>query len=312
MVAGYYGHGNFGDEILMEETIEILRDLGFKYIDVLYPSRIPGNRFNSLEKFDFFAIVKSVFKSDAVFFGGGGLLQDETSLKSFVYYSMIAMIAIFFKKKVIFLGNGFGPIRKRLSKLLMSRIAKSRRVIFFPRDPVSKRYLAKIARNVRPGSDLAVGYLKKFERSDSEKRALIIPKSYRNWKEIMEFVRKLGFDPVLLLADPKDSKFVNLRFGRSVFGLAIDTIASSSLVMSERFHPALAASYFGIPFVSVGKKSSRYFKRYLPNYPGILDNPEDIEIMMAIEKVLNSKYDIKDILEKDYSKMIRALSEIKF
>ncbi len=309
---GYYGYGNFGDEILMEEAIKVVKDLGFRYVDVLYAKGASRDRFRSLEKFDLFGILKSIFKSDAVFFGGGGILQDETSLKSFVYYSMVAIIAITLKKKVIFLGNGFGPIRRSVSKFLMSRIARSRRVIFFPRDPVSRRYLERIARNVRPGCDLAIGYLKGFESSDRLKRALVVPKSHRNWKEIMHFLERIGLEPVFLLADPRDSEFVDIDYGKSIFGLAIESIASSSLVVSERFHPALIASYFGVPFVSVGKKSSRYFKRYLPDYPGILENAEDLGIMLAVERVLNLEYDIRKDLEKDYSDMIEALSEIKF
>ncbi len=309
---GYYGYGNFGDEILMEEAIRVVKDLGFRYVDVLYAKGSSKDRFRSLEKFDLFGILKSIFKSDAVFFGGGGILQDETSLKSFVYYSMIAMAAIILRKKVIFLGNGFGPIRKNISRFLINRIAKSRRVVFFPRDPVSKRYLERIAKNVRPGCDLAIGYLKGFKSFDRQRRALVVPRSYREGKEIMHFLERIGLEPIVLLADPEDSEFVNVDYGKSIFGLAIESIASSSLVVSERFHPALIASYFGIPFVSIGKKSSRYFKRYLPNYPGILESAEDLGIMLAVERVLNIEYDIRKDLEKDYSNMIRALSEIKF
>ena len=312
LVVGYYGYGNFGDEILMEETLCVLKKLGFKYISVLYPGEIAKNRFKSVEKFDLFGLIKSILNSDAIIFGGGGLLQDETRLKSFVYYSSIVLMAILFKKKVIFLGNGFGPIRKAISKFLMNKIARSRRVIFFPRDVVSKRYLERIAKNIRPGSDLAIGYLRNFERMNPEKRAVIVPKSHRNWNEMVRFVKKIGMEPVFLLADPRDEKFVDGSQGKFVFGLAVDTIASSSLVVSERFHPALVASYFGIPFVSIGKKSSRYFKKYLPKYPGVLENPVDIEIMLAVEKVLGIDYDIKDAMDRDYSRMIRALSEIKF
>lgn len=74
----------------------------------------------------------------------------------------------------------------------------------------------------------------------------------------------------------------------------------------------MIASYFGIPFVSIGKKSSRYFRKYLPDYPGVLENAEDLGIMLAIERVLNIEYDIRKSLEEDYLNMIRALSEIKF
>ncbi len=312
LIVGYYGHGNFGDEILMEETMSILRELGFKKMEVIYPRLEDKSQFRALEKLDMFRIIKGILKSDAIFFGGGGILQDETSLKSFVYYSSIAVLGIVLRKKVVFLGNSFGPIKRGISKCLMRFIARSKKVIFFPRDVVSERYLKRIAKNVRPGCDLAVGYLKEFDMKDRTRRAIVVPKSKRNWREITEFLRKLGLDPVFLLADPGDLKFVNSESESLMFGLAIESIASSSVVISERFHPALIASYYGVPFVAVGKKSSRYFRKYLPKYPGILENPEDIEIMLATEKTLSTEYDIKKSLCDDYMKMIRALSAIKF
>jgi len=232
-------------------------------------------------------LIRSVATSDLVMFGGGGILQDETSLRNFVYYSLIAILAILFRKRVIFLGSGFGPVRKKLSKILMKILARSKRVVFFPRDVVSESYLSKLGGIIRSGTDLSIGYIRRFRFERNGKTAVIVPRSERGWEDIEDFLRKLGFDVKVFLADPKDSVFVNVS--SFSFGLGIKEIASASLVISERFHPALVAAYFEIPFVSIGKKSSRFFRRYLPGYPGVLENPSDLDArkLVFLRQIIN-------------------------
>jgi polysaccharide pyruvyl transferase CsaB len=314
LLIGYYGYGNLGDEILMEESVDILRSLGFKKIDVLYPRPMNNKRFTPVKKMNPFYIILSILKSDVVFFGGGGILQDETSFRSFAYYSLIALTASLLGKKVIFLGNSFGPVRKKLSKNLLRIIARSKKVVFFPRDDVSQQYLSRLSPNVRAGTDLSIGYLKKFKdpsTSRERKEALIVPRKKRDWGKISEFLTRLGFKPRVLLADPLDMKYLENQSMDISFGLGISEISSSSLVISERFHPALIAAYFGIPFVSVGSKSSRFFRRYLPDYPGILDNPSDLDIMISSQRVLKERLEIKEMLEKDFEDMVESLKKLK-
>ncbi len=288
--------------------MRIVRELGFREVSVIYPREIP--KVKTVNKYDFFSIIKEIVSSNAVFFGGGGILQDETSLKSFLYYSFIAVTASLFGKRVVFLGNGFGPIRKRFSKMLMRFLMGSRRVVFFPRDPVSSVYLSKRSKNVRIGSDLAIGYLRRVRPESKRKDAVVVPKNGLPWKELTTFLKKLGYEPKILVADPSDVRVVDA--GSYILGLPVEELARASIVVSERFHPALVAAYFGVPFVAIGRKSSRFFRKYLPGYPGLLENPSEIDVMVAIQKVLKTEYDIRERLEKDYDSMISSLKAVKF
>ena len=310
-LVGYYGYGNFGDEMLMEESLKLLKELGFRKIYTLYPRRIDLKNVVTVEKGNIMGVIGAILKSDVVFFGGGGLLQDETSLRSFVFYSAIAIISRMFRKRVVFFGNGFGPVKKRLSKILMRRITRSKKTIFFPRDEVSESYIYKLGGVIREGTDVAIGYLRKFEFKERTKNAILVPRSERNWEKIASFLEKLGLRPKFFLADPSDSKYVE-RLSREIsLGLGIGELATSSVVISERFHPALVAAFNDVPFVSIGKKSSRFFRRYIPEYPGILDRASDIDIMLAAQRVLDKPPRIREDLERDYEEMVENLKKLR-
>jgi len=83
----------------------------------------------------------------------------------------------------------------------------------------------------------------------------------------------------------------------------IATIARSSLVISQRFHGCLIASFYGIPFVSVhSTKTERFMKRYLPSYQGYSDkNPA--EIALRAYKILGSEIQIREKLIADALQM---------
>ena len=310
-LVGYYGYGNFGDEMLMEESIKLLRELGFRRIYTLYPRKIELKDVVTVEKGNIMGVIGAILKSDVVFFGGGGLLQDETSLRSFVFYSAIAILSRMFRKRVVFFGNGFGPVRKRLSKILMRRITRSRKTIFFPRDEVSEGYISRLGGMIREGTDVAIGYLKKFEFGKKTKNAILVPRSERNWEKIASFLERLGLRPKFFLADPSDSRYVDGTSREITMGLGIDELATSSIVVSERFHPALVAAFNDVPFVSIGKKSSRFFRRYIPEYPGILDKATDIDIMLAVQRVIGNPPGIRKDLERDYEEMVERLKKLR-
>ena len=79
---------------------------------------------NSIHRFNFLEIIKSLHGCDLLISGGGSLLQDVTSMRSLLYYLSILALGVILKKKVMLFGQGIGPINSRflrkLTKLICS------------------------------------------------------------------------------------------------------------------------------------------------------------------------------------------------
>lgn len=117
LLAGYYGCGNLGDEAILEALIAGIRK---HYInaDITVLSGNPHDtvecyRVKSVNRLSFFKVLSSIRANDVLILGGGGLLQDITSKRSLRYYLLLIRIAKFFKKKVVLLGQGIGPIKDK-------------------------------------------------------------------------------------------------------------------------------------------------------------------------------------------------------
>jgi len=66
-------------------------------------------------------IVRALENSNAFISGGGGLLQDKTSLRSLIYYTTLINIAKSLKKKTIIFAQGIGPLNKNISKGIIKK-----------------------------------------------------------------------------------------------------------------------------------------------------------------------------------------------
>ena len=89
-VVGYYGFGNLGDELLKSATIKILREAHFEKIYLTLPSKfsklnLQSNYSDSVSRFDPVDVFSAILNSKIIVAGGGGIFQDETSTRSFLY-----------------------------------------------------------------------------------------------------------------------------------------------------------------------------------------------------------------------------------
>jgi len=130
-LAGYYGFGNIGDDLLL---ITALNEYNKVYsLDI----RILANKHPYVEKmlkefefrsipiynrWDISSISQAIRYSDALVFGGGGIFQDETSFKSFFYYFFNCFISKINKRYLIIDRNSIGPINSNVSKDLFNYI----------------------------------------------------------------------------------------------------------------------------------------------------------------------------------------------
>lgn len=121
LLSGYYGFGNQGDEATLEAAVEAFKK---NQVEVSVLSHHPEQTSKTLgitayNRHSLKDIVAGIRRADLVLSGGGGLLQDITSVRSLMYYLRIPMLAKLFRKKTMLFGQGIGPIRTESGKWLM-------------------------------------------------------------------------------------------------------------------------------------------------------------------------------------------------
>ena len=107
-LVGYYGYGNLGDE----ETLKVLKEmLAEKEIQVTFPGKeaVPDGVFSRVRE-----LAKGIKASDLVIFGGGNLIQNETSRRSLIYYCEAIRYATRHGKPVLLFSSGIGEINGRI------------------------------------------------------------------------------------------------------------------------------------------------------------------------------------------------------
>lgn len=322
LLVGYYGYGNFGDELMRESIEDFFRKFHVQY-KVTLPKRINKD---TVSRFNIFEMIEAVYDSDIVVYGGGGLLQDITSTRSFLYYSSIIQLSLLLQKPVILFGNSLGPIKKKINRFILRNLLKNKNVFLFARDIVSYRYGKYLNENTVICCDPSVRYLKKIQPEKSnEYELIIIPRRSSNvhkYDVLRKYFSKIVVCPTQK-TDIEVSKVISNRLDCEFFENSgninelLSLILSSNFVISERFHPSVVASYFGIPFISLeGLKTSRFFMKYTKRKEFFAR--DTIGILGRIQAIKNQPLDLKNIMDEEvernfkdlYRLMIRLSSKV--
>ena len=114
LLSGYYGFGNLGDEALLQVIVERLRARWPACaVDVLSGDPAATARAYGVEatpRMDLARVRSAIDAADVVLSGGGGLLQNVTSLKSLLYYSGVIRSAIRAGKPTMVFAQSIGPL----------------------------------------------------------------------------------------------------------------------------------------------------------------------------------------------------------
>jgi len=273
---------NYGDEILLRSSLKFFKESEIEEVLLLFPRtgsrKIGGIKINHVNRNSVISIISAIKNSDIVVGGGGNVFQDETSKRSFIYYSFLLSVARFFKKKIILLGHGIGKINYSCDFRRMAKILSDDSTTGIFRDQISYRYSRKHSKKHLLGTDLSYGFLRNREKiKPAEGKLGIIVKS--DWPEIEDMIQPLkneGISEIVLLVTmpEQELKYANrlekvlkghfdvlLKIGE--VNEITDLISSCSLIITERLHGAIVASFFGIPFLSKGSfKIKAYFNEF--------------------------------------------------
>lgn len=140
VVLGYYGFGNFGDELILLAMKDEFQTIDCEATFVVnnpdqYKDRWTP-RFSFVDRHTFAAVMRAVYRCDVVVLGGGGLIQDVTSMRSNVYYLGIPLLALALGKKVVAYALGVGPLTRAWSRHLV-RIVFDHMTLIDVRDQAS-------------------------------------------------------------------------------------------------------------------------------------------------------------------------------
>jgi len=150
VIAGYYGYNNIGDEALLMAIIQNLK-LYVDDIKIIVLSNNPEETkltygVNAINRFNIIKIAKAMKKSRMFMYGGGTLIQENTSTRSLIYYLGMIWIAKKAGLKVMLYANGIEPINKYINKKLTGNIMNHVDIITL-REQASKTELQKLCIN---------------------------------------------------------------------------------------------------------------------------------------------------------------------
>lgn len=202
----FIGSGNLGDEAIFysiisclknqekiivvlsfnpDKTRELLKKMGLKNVEIVDINKS-------------ILVIKKIFESDVLICGGGGIIQDQTSIYNLPFFLAKVFIAKVLNKKIMVYGVGVGPLYSKFSRLITKIILNLVNVITV-RDNKSKEILLACgvkSNLVKVTADPAVSLaqiskrearsLLSIEGIDTKKPIMVI--CLRQWFDIYRFI----------------------------------------------------------------------------------------------------------------------------
>ncbi len=283
LISGYYGFGNLGDEALLAIIVERLRRRHTDCaIDVLTGDPAGTARAYGVEvtpRKDWRAVRAAIAAADVVISGGGGLLQNVTSMGSLLYYAGIIRMAVGAKKPTMIFAQSVGPldlwgravVRECCRGVARATVRDERsRVILAPlvagtpvertADPVfllapGEAPLDLDAEGLGAASDpLVVVSVRRWQNADRTASALATAVD----RLAAAYGARVAFLPLGGAADAEASTVVIRRCRSNPVLLpnyslaqAAQVIGRARLVIGMRLHALIIAARLGIPFVAL-------------------------------------------------------------
>lgn len=283
MISGYYGTGNFGDDITLDAIIRnISKRYPLKKITVLghtNKSIYEDERIRVLHRFDLWHILPLMKRTKMFLLGGGSLLQDKTSNRSIFYYLFMLRHAHMYGCKTMIYSNGIGPISKKAHQRQLSELLpKIDRITI--RDKKSYEYLQSIGvTNVILTADEAYNYQSVQNISSvgveipKGKKVLLInlrttaahsKNSYAQIAAAIDTItQKYDLYPLLVPAQyeqdivPLKAVSDHLKCSHHLFdkplsnAQIINLIQNCDYMLAERLHPIIFAAKMKKPFTCI-------------------------------------------------------------
>lgn len=297
VVLGFYGGGNFGDELLLETLLQVakaekVQRLSYLYLDKnLFPTYHAPTAYKQVGRL---GSVVAILRSKTVIVGGGGLWGMDVNRNTFFLSSLLLFSRRVLFKKVYLVGVGYYNSTTRLGRLsawIASRAANQ----IIARDQQSAVNFRKHSAYVLESEDIALasaGMLVEPGRPTAfpkleKKTVLIVYRRIKITNSFSESTERLiaenhAYDFILALMepfknDPVNTKAMNrLRAGYdNVIGVIdmsanpLDLLSYFSenrrklLLIAPQYHAIVGAYITGVRYLPLGYdfKSSELFRQ---------------------------------------------------
>jgi polysaccharide pyruvyl transferase CsaB len=279
VVAGYYGFGNAGDELILLSTIQQLRKQKTE-VDITVLSVRPRETaehfgVKAVNRWHPWAWFGPLWRAELFILGGGGLLQESTGMWNHSYYLLLIALAKIFSCRTEVRAIGVDPIGGAWNRWWT-------RVVFnhwvnFPsvRDTDSQRALetsgvhARIWRVPDPVLQLTLPAVDKAPRKKPVIAWAVSPWHARpGWDHDLAFLMQrvasgLGVVNELLVFFPEKDQPLAQRISDLTSGEArvriwsqpeelLTQIQEPDLVIAMRYHALVLAALAGKPFIGWG------------------------------------------------------------
>ncbi|MCD6155637.1 MAG: polysaccharide pyruvyl transferase CsaB [Candidatus Atribacteria bacterium] len=335
---GYYGFGNWGDELSLLASIETLLKISEKTgvpfsIEVLYASPRPLVTFPGevriVERKRWREVFKALRRGDFVMVAGGSLLQDKTSFRSLVYYLFLLRMALCWHKKIIFYGCGLGPLRLALSRIMVNSCLR-KVSLFIARDAGTFRYLASLKsleNMVVLGGDPILCWSNRLpeQTHSGERIAFFLRPEGLDVEgmalEMRSFIERSGEEvEIVAFHEERDGHFLSefaKKAGCSYRFFSTpqeiwDYFSSLKMLFSMRLHPLILATMSGVPWFAFNvdpKIEAFSVSQGLETLLSLKDFKADrlSECLQQTSSLRNKIVLIQRSLSQDYIKTERAL-----
>ena len=186
VLIGYYGGGNYGDELLMEVLSNLFAKAGVKNLNIMYQTPDTFRKFHHdfgyklVPSYDKKALFATIIKNKNIVIGGGGLWGLDVNTNIFILSTVLFVSRRILRKKVYLLGVGYYQSTNRMGHISAYLAANSANIIF-ARDQETLSNFGKYNKHVYMDTDIA-WYIKDLdlagyqaEVADIESRVTIRP-----------------------------------------------------------------------------------------------------------------------------------------
>ena len=261
-----------GDELLLEAVLHGIRKRLPKAQAVVLsnaPTRTAADHgVASVSRWNPAAVIRAVSSADRLMFGGGGIFQDHTSKRSLLYYTGLVVMARFARTPVVLCAVGVDTLRRFGTGRALRLALGHRGVAIGVRDRASVAALGEIGvhEGIALFSDLVFS-VDVPDLSPGRHGALVVRDTGRANRNAMfgwagRALQQHGFGVDAFSFQPGSDARAALAGGGPEapfvdFREAPTRIASSSVVVSARFHALVLAALAGRPFLGIGNPSSK-------------------------------------------------------
>lgn len=327
---GFYGYGNFGDDLLLKSFLQILNEI--KFDGILFLPLENELEFNEkyrfqiiiVSRFNFYELRRTIKDCDVIIFGGGNLFQSETSYRSFMYYYYIAHLGAKFNKTILLLSQGFGSFKEKRSLQKLKKILSYPKLYGNLRDKTSYAFASRCNKNISLGVDVGPYAFLNYTYEKTDKISVCLKEEHdlQHLTEFLSTFENYSLSTLVINANQdalKNYELVeNIRKKTNVLAefpfkdpnKIIKEISESKIIISDRLHSALTGIFFAGQTITFNNiKNRRVLKNIKEDYNFFYKNTSEIPFIYY--DTVSSNYDFKEASDIYKDKLQKTIFDIK-